>query len=100
MNKTLPLKKVREELSELVSRVAYGEQKVVITRFGKPVAALVTFNDYEKIMNPRKRFSDEEWEKGFELVDKMRTNAKNYPPEEVEKAIEQAVGEVRQSKRV
>ncbi|MBU3979418.1 type II toxin-antitoxin system Phd/YefM family antitoxin, partial [Patescibacteria group bacterium] len=51
MNQTLPLKNVRAQLSDLISRVAYGNQKVVITKFGKPVAALVTFEDYEKIMN-------------------------------------------------
>ena len=100
MSQTLPLKKVREELSELVARVAYGEQKVVITRFGKPVAALVTYHDYERIMNPFKRFSKEEWEKGFALMDKMRKNSRKYPPEKVEDAIEKAVKEVRQHKRV
>ncbi len=100
MSQTLPLKKVREELSELVARVAYGEQKVVITRFGKPVAALVTYNDYERIMNPFKRFSKEEWGKGFFLMDKMRKNSKKYPPGNVEDAIEKAVKEVRQQKRV
>lgn len=100
MSQTLPLKEVREQLSDLVSRVAYGDQKVVITRFGKPVAALVTFEDYEKIMNPAKRFTKEEWNKGFSLMDKARANVNKYPREEVEQAIDQAVSEVRQSKRV
>src|SRR5258706_12321958 len=95
MSQTLPLKDVREQLSDLVSRVAYGDQKVVITKFGKPVAALVTFEDYEKIMNPAKRYTKEEWKKGFSLVDKARTNTKNYPQEKVEKAIDQAISEVR-----
>ncbi len=98
MNQTLPLKEVREQLSDLVSRVAYGDQKVVITKFGRPVAALVTFEDYEKIMNPAKRFIKEEWNKGFSLMDKARYNAKKYTQEEVEQAIDQAVNEVRNSK--
>lgn len=100
MSQTLPLKDVRDQLSDLVSRVAYGDQKVVITKFGKPVAALVTFEDYEKIMNPAKRYTKEEWEKGFSLMDKARVNTKKYPQEEIEKAIDQAVSEVRKSKRV
>lgn len=91
---------MREQLSDLVSRVAYGDKKVVITKFGKPVAALVTFEDYEKIMNPAKRFTKEEWEKGFEFIDKARSNSKKYPQKEVEQAIKQAVSEVRRSKRV
>lgn len=100
MSQTLPLKDVRDQLSDLVSRVAYGDQKVVITKFGKPVAALVTFEDYEKIMNPAKRFTKEEWDQGFSLMDKARANTKNYSKEEVEQAIDEAVSEVRKSKRV
>lgn len=100
MNQTLPLKEVREQLSDLVSKVAYADQKVVITKFGKPVAALVTFNDYERIINPAKRFSKEEWDKGFDLMDKSRANTRKYPRQKVEKAIKQAVQEVRQLKRV
>ena len=99
MSQILPLKDVRDQLSDLVSRVAYGDQKVVITKFGKPVAALVTFEDYEKIMDPAKRFTKEEWDQGFSLMDKARVNTKNYSKEEVEQAIDEAVSEVRKSKR-
>ncbi len=100
MNQILSLKDVRKQLSDIVSRVAYGDQKVVITKFGKPVAALVTFSDYEKIMNPAKRFTKEEWDKGFSLMDKARSKTKKYPLKEVERDIQQAVNKVRQSKRV
>ena len=100
MNQTLPLKSVREQLSDLVSRVAYGDQKVIITKFGKPVAALVTFDDYEKVMNPAKRFNSKEWNEGFTLMDKARKNTKKYSPEKVTKTIDKAVDEVRNSKCV
>lgn len=100
MNQTLPLKSVRDQLSDLISIVAYGGQKVVITKFGKPVAALVTFGDYQKIMNPATRFSKADWDRGFSLMDKARANTKRYPRKVIERAIVQAVNEVRQSKRV
>ena len=99
MSQTLTLKSVREQLSDLVSKVAYGDQKVVITKFGKPVAALVTFEDYKKIMNPAERYTKEEWDKGFALIDKDRAKTKKYDPNEIEQAINQAVKDVRQSKR-
>ena len=100
ISQTLPLKDVREQLSDLVSRVAYGDQKVVITKFGKPVAALVNFDDYERLINPAKRYTKEEWDKGFVLMDKARISTKKYPQKDVEKAINQAVSEVRKAKRV
>ncbi len=35
----------REELSELVNRVAYGHERIVLVRHGKEVAALVPASD-------------------------------------------------------
>lgn len=98
MSQTLPLKEVRDQLSDLVSRVAYGEQKIVITKFGKPVAALVTFDDYEKIMNPAKRFTQKEWDKGFEFITKAREASKDVSCEEADKIIEREVAKVRSAK--
>ena len=98
MTQTLPLKSVREQLSDLVSRVAYGDQKVVITKFGKPVAALVTVDDFEKIMNPAKRFTKEEWEQGFTFIDKAREANKNISGKDIEKIINDEIAAVRKAK--
>ncbi|MBI2029272.1 type II toxin-antitoxin system Phd/YefM family antitoxin [Candidatus Gottesmanbacteria bacterium] len=100
MSQVVPLKEIREQLSDLISQVAYGDQKVVITKNGKPVAALVAYSDYEKIMNPAKRFTKEEWEKGFEFIDKAREASKNVSVKEAEKIIEKAIREVRKAKNV
>ena len=100
MSLMVTLKDVRDQLSELVARVTFGEQKVVITRFGKPVAALVTYDDYKRLMNPAKRFSKKEWKKGFKLMDKARANAKQFKVADVQKAIDKAVKDVRKSKHV
>lgn len=37
----LPVTEARAEFSELISRVAYGGEPVIITRHGKPLVALV-----------------------------------------------------------
>ena len=52
-----------------------------------------------KGQNPQDRFTKEEWEKGFALMDKMRANTKKFNPQEVENAVEQAVKAVRQKNR-
>ena len=100
MKQTVSLKDIRSQLSELIAKVTYGRQSVVITRFGKPVATLINFEDYERMINPRKRFSEKGWEKGFMLIDKVRENTKKYPQKKVEKAIDEAVAEVRVKKDV
>lgn len=98
MSKIVTLKEVREQLSELVARVAYGDQKVVITKFGKPLAAIVNFDDYEKLMNPANRFINEEWEKGFEFITKAREVSKDVSDEEADKIIEREISAVRSAK--
>jgi prevent-host-death family protein len=40
---------VREQLSELVNRVHYGRERVVVTRRGKRLIALVSVDDLELI---------------------------------------------------
>lgn len=98
MNQTVTLKEVRDQLSELVARVAYGDQKVVITKFGKPLVAIVNYDDYEKLMNPVRRFTDEEWEKGFEFITKAREASKEVSDEAAEKIIAREITAVRSAK--
>ncbi|TQF66004.1 type II toxin-antitoxin system prevent-host-death family antitoxin [Rhodococcus spelaei] len=42
---TVPFGAVRAQLRELVSRVAYGGERITITRNGSPAAALVSLDD-------------------------------------------------------
>ncbi len=39
--------KARDEFSDLVNRAAYGKERVVLTRRGKPLAAVVPLEDVE-----------------------------------------------------
>lgn len=41
---------VKRDISELVNRVAYGGERVVLTSRGKPKAALVSMEDYERLL--------------------------------------------------
>lgn len=94
MSQTVTLKEVREQLSELVARVAYGDQKVVITKFGKPVVAIVNYGDYEKLMNPASLFTDKDWEKGFEFITKAREASKDVHHEKAQKIIDREISAV------
>ena len=44
---TVTSEEVRDGLGELINRVAYGGERVMVTRRGKPVAALVSLEDLE-----------------------------------------------------
>lgn len=44
--------RVKTHLSEYLNRVRYGGERIVIERHGKPVAALVSTQDLERIEAP------------------------------------------------
>ncbi|MDX2684047.1 type II toxin-antitoxin system Phd/YefM family antitoxin [Streptomyces scabiei] len=45
----IPVTQARAELAELINRVVYGGERVVVTRHGKPLVALVSAADLEQL---------------------------------------------------
>jgi antitoxin YefM len=45
MNQEIPVTQARDELADLVNRVAYGHERITLTRHGKVVAGLVPPED-------------------------------------------------------
>jgi prevent-host-death family protein len=45
MAEEIPVTQARDELAELVNRVAYGHDRIILTRHGKVVAGLVPPDD-------------------------------------------------------
>lgn len=49
-NPEVSIGQVKRDISELVNRVAFAGERIVLTSRGKPKAALVSIQDYEKLM--------------------------------------------------
>jgi prevent-host-death family protein len=45
MTREVAVTQARDELADLINHVAYGNERIVLTRHGKPVAALVSPDD-------------------------------------------------------
>ncbi|MEU9460874.1 type II toxin-antitoxin system Phd/YefM family antitoxin [Streptomyces sp. NPDC048312] len=45
----IPVTQARAELAELINRVVYGGERVVLTRHGRPLVALVSAADLERL---------------------------------------------------
>lgn len=87
MIREAPAMTVRQNLGDLLSEVQYRKGKVIITKAGKPVAALVDIALFERI-----RKLDE----GFDRIREELARAfADVPEKEVEALIEEAVGEAR-----
>jgi len=49
MNHEVPVTQAREELADLINRVAYGHERIILTRHSKPVACLVPPEDLAQL---------------------------------------------------
>jgi prevent-host-death family protein len=58
MAKTVPVKELRSHLSELLSDVADRRDHVLVTRNGRPAAALVPIDEYEALEETAEILSD------------------------------------------
>jgi prevent-host-death family protein len=78
---------VKRDISELINRVAYGGERIVLTSRGKAKAALVSMADYEELTARRKA--------RFSVVHEIRDAAPDLPVEDIEKEVAKAVKKVR-----
>jgi prevent-host-death family protein len=45
MTREIPVTQARDQLAEIINRVAYGRERVILTRHSKPVACIVPPED-------------------------------------------------------
>lgn len=76
----------REKLSDLVEQVRYQGDTFVISRHGKPAAAVVPIEVYENWKRQQKGF--------FDLIREMQQRA-NLDPDEAERLASEAIVAVR-----
>lgn len=58
MAKTVPVKALRAELAELLDQVADRREHIIVTRHGRPAAAIVPIDEYEGLEETAEILSD------------------------------------------
>ena len=86
MEKKLGVTEARKELSNIVEQVQYRGNSYVISRYGKPAAAVVPIEVYESWQRQREEF--------FELIRDLQREA-DLSPEEADRVAREAVTGVR-----
>lgn len=84
-------REARNRFADLIGQVHYGGQSVIIERSGKPMAAIMSVELFERLMSQRER--------DFAIIDRIRADAPDVLPEEVEQDVTEAVAAVRAGKR-
>ena len=90
MIKESPAMTVRQNLGELLNEVQYRRDRILITKAGKPVAALVDIATFERL-----RKLDEEFER---LRTDLARSVEKLPETEGVKLVDQALRAVRKKK--
>ncbi|SPE47725.1 prevent-host-death family protein [Streptomyces netropsis] len=69
----IPVTQARAELAELINRVVYGGERVVVTRHGKPLVALVSAADLQRLEESEAGAETGAEEQVISTVSTMRT---------------------------
>ena len=58
MNTQVSIGQVKRDISELVNRVSYAGERIILTSRGKPKAVLINIEDYERLLKSENRTVD------------------------------------------
>lgn len=62
---------VKRDISELVNRVVYGKERVILTSRGKPKAALISLEDYEQLHQADRAARLARWKEGLARIEQL-----------------------------
>lgn len=84
---TLGAREARRRFSELLGRVGFAGEYVIVQRSGRPMAAMVPVEVYERLIAERAA--------RFEVLDRIRERLPDVPSQEVIDDVDRAVAEAR-----
>lgn len=96
---SVSIDELRSNLADIVNRVTYAKDKVVVRKHKRDVAMIISLDEYEKLLDPFKRLTETQWQSSFKWLDKIRAKMPKIDPEKLEKEIAKAVEEVRAEKK-
>lgn len=83
----LPITEARHELTSMPRRLSKKHETLAVTRRGKPVLAILPWEDYEAVMDTMEILGDEEMMKALRQSLKEADQGKTIPWEKVKKDL-------------
>ena len=87
MARRVSAREARNRFADLMGSVRYGGEEVIVERSGRPVAAVIPVEMYEKLVAERRA--------RFEVMDSIRSRLPDKTAEEIERDVAAAIEEVR-----
>ena len=70
-DKAVSIGEVKRDISELVNRVAFGHERIVLTSRGKPKAAIVSMEDYQRLQEQEQAGEQQHWADWFRRANEL-----------------------------
>ncbi|OGB93116.1 MAG: hypothetical protein A2Z31_04025 [candidate division NC10 bacterium RBG_16_65_8] len=87
MVKRMSAKEARDRFAEILGQVHYGKDTVIVEKQGKPVAAVISMDDYERFTEARTE--------PFRVLDRIWARNRGADPAQIQADVEAARAEVR-----
>ena len=87
MTRRISSREARNKFADLMGNVHYGGEEVIVERSGRPMAAVIPVDTYERLVEERRA--------RFEVLDRIRSRLPDVSPKEIERDVAQAVKKVR-----
>jgi prevent-host-death family protein len=87
---TIGSREARNNFADLVGRVHYSRETVIVERSGKPMLAMIPIDVYEQMIAEREAL--------FQVVDRLKERVPDLPEEEVIEDVSEAIAAVRASR--
>ncbi|MDQ6850291.1 MAG: type II toxin-antitoxin system Phd/YefM family antitoxin [Actinomycetota bacterium] len=84
----MSVKEARENFSDLLGMVYYGKEPVIVERKGKPMAVLISPEQYE-------RYERQVMQRFGQVLDELHNVNAGTDPDEIQRDVDEAVAEVR-----
>lgn len=92
--RTADVSEAGELVGTLIEKVARGRTRLVVQKDGKDAAAFVSAYDLERLEDLDRRAAE-----GFKVIQELHARFSHIDPEEIERDISNAIGEVRAEAR-
>jgi len=87
MTRHVSAREARNKFADIMGSVRYGGEEIIVERSGRPMAAVIPVDTYERLVAERRT--------RFEVLDQIRSHLPDVAPEEIEKDVVQAIDELR-----
>jgi prevent-host-death family protein len=87
VTQSIGAREARSQFADLLGRVHYGGETIIVERSGKPMAAVIPIELYERLVAER--------EARFAIIDRLREKTAGVPAEEVLSDVAEAIAAIR-----